>query len=170
MRLLTQKRGNLLLHFDFTDEGEVGINTLSLKQIPNVNHTEANRRNIRGVLPLKCTSGFCNKFQERTKGLGFELELKTSKKRDILYTLPRDETVNVTTSGLSHYVPTIIPSQETFRTFKEANTKSFTLSFESWTFDKKPLNTGKQFQLDIISESKINAPLYLIAAHHKTNA
>ena len=47
----------------------------------------------------------------------------------------------------------------------EAITKSFTLSYESWTTDRKPVDTAQEIQLDIRSASKINASLYPIAAH-----
>ena len=36
------------------------------------------------------------------------------------------------------------------------------------TTDRKPVNTGKGFQLDTGSSSNINAPIYSIAAHRKT--
>ena len=34
--------------------------------------------------------------------------------------------------------------------------------------DRKPVNTGNEYQLDIRSASNINIPLYLIVAHQKT--
>ena len=34
--------------------------------------------------------------------------------------------------------------------------------------DRKPVNTGNEYQLDIGSASYINIPLYLIVAHQKT--
>ena len=44
----------------------------------------------------------------------------------------------------------------------------FTPSVESWTTDRKAVNTSKQVQLDIGSSSIDNGPLYLKAAHQKT--
>ena len=52
--------------------------------------------------------------------------------------------------------------------FNEAITESSTLSFESWTTERKPFNTGRELQHDIGSSSKIKSPLYLKAAHQKT--
>ena len=64
-------------------------------------------------------------------------------------------------------IPTKFPSPETQRVFNEAITKIFPLSFESWTADRIAVNTGRDFQLDMGSSSKINFLSYLIAAHQK---
>ena len=102
------------------------------------------------------------------KELEFELELRTStKKQNIFYTL-FDEIVNVTISSLSLHIPTFLPSSEIHMIIEDAYQKTFTLSFESLTKDRKPSTTGKQFQLDIQSSSVVNAPLFFIAAHQKT--
>ena len=54
--------------------------------------------------------------------------------------------------------------------FNKAISKTFTLSYESWTIDRKPVDTAREFQIDISSASNINSPLYLIAAHQKTQS
>ena len=51
--------------------------------------------------------------------------------------------------------------------FNEASKKFFTISFDSWTTDRKPVNTGKSFQLKLGSSADITASSYLIAAHEK---
>ena len=66
------------------------------------------------------------------------------------------------------FFPHILTSAETQVNFKETISKTFTLSFESWTTDRKTVKTAKELQVDISSESKINSPLYLIAVHQKT--
>ena len=66
------------------------------------------------------------------------------------------------------FVPQIIPSPETQVNFNQATSESFTLSYESWTTDRKPVDTAEPFQIDISSTSIINSPLYIIAAHQKT--
>ena len=66
------------------------------------------------------------------------------------------------------YIPQRIPSPETQVIFNEAISRTFTLSFESWTTDRKLVNTAREFQIDISTASKIKSPLYLIAAHQKT--
>ena len=169
MRLVTQKDGDLSTSFDIIDESENGINDSSLKQILINNHTEANRGLIRGHLPLEYIFGFARSFKKITKGLGFELDLRTSnRKRDILYTTLDDDDVNVTINSISLFIPQITPSPETQVIFNEAISQTFTLSYESWTTDRKPVDTAREFQVDISSASNINSPLYLIAAHQKT--
>ena len=101
--------------------------------------------------------------------MGFELDLRTSnRKQDILYTTLGDNDVNVIINSSNLFIPQIIPSPETQVYFNEAISKTFTLSYESWTTDRKNVDTAKEFQLDLSSASNINSPLYLIAAHQKT--
>ena len=120
MRIITQKDGDLSTYFDIIDESEDGINNSSLKQILIDTHTEANRGLIRGHLPLEYIFGFCKSFKKITKGLGFELDLQTSnRKQDILYTNLGDNDVNVTINSISLYIPQIIPSPETQVYFNE---------------------------------------------------
>ena len=169
MRLITEKDGDLSTYFDIIDESEGEINNTSLRKILINNHTEANQGLIRGYLPLENIWGFARSFKKITKGLGFELDFRTSnRKRDILYTTLDDEDVNVTINSISLYIPQLIPSPETQVVFNEAISQTFTLSYESWTTDRKPVDTAREFQVDISSGSNINSPLYLIAAHQKT--
>ena len=169
MRLVTQKDGDLSTYFDIIDESEDEINISSLRKILMDNHTEANRGLIRGHLPLEYIFGFCKSFKKLSKGLGFELVLRTSnRKQDILYTTLGDNDVNVTINSISLFIPQIIPSPEKEVFFNEDISQTFTLSYESWTRDRKPVDTAREFQEDISSASNINSPLYLIAAHQKT--
>ena len=169
MRLVTQKDGDLSTYFDKIDESEDEIKNSSLRKILIDNHTEANRGLIRGHLPLEYIFGFCRSFKKISKGLGFELDLRTStRKQDILYTTLGDNEVKVTINSISLFIPPIIPSPETQVIFNEAISQTFTLSYESWTTDRKPVDTAREFQVDISSASNINSPLYLIAAHQKT--
>ena len=104
-----------------------------------------------------------------TKGLGFELDSRTSnRKQDILYTNLGDNDVNVTVNSISLFFPRIIPSPETQVFLNEAISKNFTLSYKFWTTDRKPVDTLREVQTDISSASSTNSPLYLIAAHQKT--
>ena len=66
------------------------------------------------------------------------------------------------------FIPQIITSPETQLILNEALLKTFTLSHESWTTDRKPVDTARDFQIDISSASYINSPLFPIAAHQKT--
>ena len=60
------------------------------------------------------------------------------------------------------------PFPETQVPFNEDISETFTLSKESWTTDRKPMGTAKEFQIDISSASIINSLLYPIAAHQET--
>ena len=104
-----------------------------------------------------------------TKGLGFELQLKTSnEKQNFLYTTLGGNDVNVTISSIYLYIPSLVPSAEQQQLFNEAIRENFTLSFDAWVTDRKPNNAGNEYQLDIGSASNISIPLYLIVAHQKT--
>ena len=121
MRLVTQKDGDLFTYFDIIDENEDEIKNSSLKKKLIDNHTEANRGLIRGHLPLEYIFGFARSFKKITKGLGFDLEIRTSsRKQDILYTSLGDSDVNVTTNSISLFVPQILPSPETQYIFNES--------------------------------------------------
>ena len=120
-------------------------------------------------MPLEYLLGFIRSLKKITKELGFELDLRTSnRKQDILYTTLDDNDVNVFIKSISLFIPQIIPSPETQYIFNEAISKTLSLSYESWTTDRKPVDTAREFQIDISSASNIKRPLYLIAAHQKT--
>ena len=53
--------------------------------------------------------------------------------------------------------------------FNESLKNSFTLSFDSWYTDRKVVNDGLEFQIDIGSAQNVNSPKYLIAAHQIAN-
>ena len=169
IRLVTQKDGGVFTYFDTIDESKAGIDDSSLKQILIKNHTADNSGIIRGHLPLKYIFGFCKSLKKITKGLGFELDLRTSnRKRDVLYTTLGDDDVNVTINNISLFIPQIIPSLETQVYFNEATSKMFTFSYESRTTDQKPVDTARKFQIDISSASDIKSPVHLTAAHQLT--
>ena len=92
----------------------------------------------------------------------------SNRKRDILYTTLGVEDVNVTINNISLFIPQIIASPETQYIVNEAISKTFTLSYESWITDRKPVDTAKEFQIDISSASNIKSPIHLISAHQLT--
>ena len=106
-----------------------------MKRILIDSHTNDNadkRGIIRGQLPLENIFRFCKSFAKIPKRLGFELDLRTSnRKRDILYTTLGDDGANVTINSISLFILQLIPSPETQVSFNEANSKTFTLSYES---------------------------------------
>ena len=169
MRLVTQTDGDLSSHFDIIDESKAGIDIFSLKQALIDDHTADKRGIIRSHLPFENTFGFCKSFKQTNKGLGFELDLRTSnRKRDIFYTILGDEDVNVTINNISLLVPQIIPSPETQVHFNEDISNLFTLSYEPGTTDQKPVDTAKDFRIVFSSTTSFKSPLHLIAAHHLT--
>ena len=103
--------------------------------------------------------------KKTTKGLVFELQLKTSnEKQNILYTNLGGNDINVTINSIYLNIPSRVPSAEQPQILNESIRQSFTLSFDSWVTDRKPIDTGNEYQLDIGSASNINIPLYLIVA------
>ena len=74
----------------------------------------------------------------------------------------------MTINSIYLYIPSLVPSAEQQQVFNEAIRENFTLSLDAWVTDRKPVNTGNEYQLDIRSASNINIPLYLIVAHQKT--
>ena len=172
MRLLTQKDGDLSSYFDKINETEGEIGKSTLKRMLINSHTDNNNKGkIRANLPLEHIFGFCKTFKKITKGLGFELQLKTSnEKKNILYTNNAFgvNDVNVTINSIYLYIPSLVPSAEQQQMFNEAIRENFDLSFDAWVTDRKPVNTGNEYQLDIGSASNTNIPLYLIVAHQKT--
>ena len=116
MRLLTEKDGDLSTYFDKIDEAEGSIDGSTLKKLLINNHTnDDNRGKIRANLPLEYIFGFCKTFKKITKGLGFELQLKTSnEKKNILFTNNEFgvNDVNVTINSVYLYIPSLVPSAE----------------------------------------------------------
>ena len=74
----------------------------------------------------------------------------------------------MTINSIYLYIPSLVSSAEQQQVFNEAIRRSFTLSYDAWVTDRKPVNTGNEYQLDIGSASNINIPLYLIVAHQET--
>ena len=76
--------------------------------------------------------------------------------------------MNVTVNSLYLYITSLVPSPEEQHFLNESFMQSFTLSFDPSMTDRKRVKNGKNYQVDIGSASNINIPLYLIAAHQKT--
>ena len=49
--------------------------------------------------------------------------------------------------------------------FNDSIKDSFTLSFDSWTSDRKTVDTQLEYQADIGGARNFNSPKYLIAVH-----
>ena len=170
MRLKTQKDGDLSSYFNKIDEREAGVAKFTLKQLLNDSHAnEDNNGKTRAKLPLEHIFGSCKTFKKITKGLGFELQLKTSnEKQKVTYATLGGNDVNMTINSIYLYIPSLVTSAEQQQIFNESIRQNLTLSFDAWVTDRKPVNTGNEYPLDIGSASNINIPLYLIVAHQKT--
>ena len=87
MRTLIYKNGDLLSHFDKTDESDAETENTSLHHHLINNHDLAeNKGKIRFYLPLEHVFGFCKTFKKITKQLGFHLTFRTGDLQDIFYT------------------------------------------------------------------------------------
>ena len=168
MRVITSKDGDLMSYFDKIDETEVNNNNNTLHHLLISNHTgvanEANKGKIVGQLPLEHIFGFCKTFKKITKGLGFQLTLKTADLQDILYTTIGDA-INVTINSLYLFVPTLIPDAATQSMFNNSIKDNFKISFDSLTSERKVVDIDLEYRIDIGSAQNINSPKYIIEAH-----
>ena len=90
--------------------------------------------------------------------------MKTADLQDIIYTTLGDN-IKVNFDKLFLYVPILIPDAQTQIMFNNSITDSFTLSFDSWTSDRKTVDTQLEYQVDLYKAQNINSPKYLIAVH-----
>ena len=74
----------------------------------------------------------------------------------------------MTINSIYLYIASPVPSAEQQQNFNESIREKFTKSFDAWVTDRKPVNTGNEYQLDMGSASDINIPFYLIVVHQKT--
>ena len=112
----------------------------------NSDTNDDNKGKIRANLPLEHVFGFCKTLKKIRKGLGFELQLKTSnEKQNIINTTLGGNDVNVTIKSIYLYIPSLVPSAEQQQVFNESIREKFILSFVAWVTDRKPVNTGNEY-------------------------
>ena len=63
------------------------------------------------------------------------------------------------------YVSIFIPDAQTQILFKDSIENSFTLSFDSWSFDRKIVDIHLEYQADIGNAQNFNSPKYLLVSH-----
>ena len=97
------------------------------------------------------------------KQLGFHLTFKTADLQDIIYATLGDD-IKVKFDQLFLYVALFIPDAQTQLMFDDSIKNSFSLSFHSWTSDRKAVDTQLEHQVDIGSAQNINSPKDLIVA------
>ena len=141
------------------------------KHILNDSHTnQDNKGNVRAHLHLEHVFGFCKTFKKWKKWPRFELQPETSnEEQNVSYTTLVGSDVDVTINSLSLFTPSIVLSPEQQKSLNESIKSNFTLSFDPWLTEGKPVNTGIEYQLDVGSASIINVVSYLIPSHQKYN-
>ena len=91
------------------------------------------------------------------------MSFKTADFQDIFYTILGDD-IKVNFQKLFFYVPIFIPNAETQIIFNESIKNSSTLSFDSWTTDRKTVDSQLEYQVYIGSAQITNSPKNLIVA------
>ena len=71
----------------------------------------------------------------------------------------------MTINSLYLFVPTLIPDAATQSMFNNSIKDNFKITFDSWTSERKVVDTDLEYQVDIGSAQNINSPKYLIVAH-----
>ena len=84
---------------------------------------------------------------------------------NVYTTLPQATTNSVTFDNLRLFVLNFVPRPDTQVFFDEYVKNRFTLSFASWTTDRRINSTGSEYQFDIELSVKINSLKFLLAAH-----
>ena len=129
-RALTSKDGDLLSHFDKNDESEAERENTSLHHhLINNHNLVANKRKIKGVLPLQNIFRFCKTFEIITKHLRINRTLKSADLQDIMYTTLGDD-IKVNFDKFFLFVPIILPHSQIQTMFNDSNKDSFILSFD----------------------------------------
>ena len=142
MRLLTQKDGDLSSYFDKIDETLAGITNSTLKHMLIDSHTnEDNKGRIKAILPREHIPGVYKTFKKTTKGLGFELQLKTSnEKQNIIYTTLGGNDGNVTINSIYLYIPIFFSSAEQQQIFiKQKEKVVHYLSMLGWPIENQSI-------------------------------
>ena len=145
MGALTSKDGDLLSNFDKIDESDGEIQNTSLHHHLNNNHDLASKKGKNNrKLPLEHLFGFCWTFEKLSEQLAIRLPFETSDLQDIFYTTLADE-IKVTFDKLFFYVPIVIPDAQTQIILNNSIKKSFTFSFDSWSTDRKTVDTQLEY-------------------------
>ena len=106
----------------------------------------------------------CWTFKEITKSLGFHLLFNLQR---IIYTTLVTN-INETNIGIYLYVPSFIEGTEAQAMFNESIKNVYTISIYSWYTDRKLVNDGLEFQVDIGSAQIIKSPKDPISAHQSS--
>ena len=173
MKVVSNKIDDLVSQFGNINENDIHllerladlppqIRTTPHQKMLN-NHTDPNKRKMKGYLYLENIFGFCKTFKKVTKNLGFHIMFKTANLQDIIYTSMADD-IDVTINSLFLYVPNLIPSVETQLMFNEATQNNYKISSDEW-YTERRIISDLLIQHDIGSAQNVIQPKYLICAH-----
>ena len=107
---------------------------------------------------------FVSFSQKITKGIGFQIALNASDLQIFFYTTIASD-ITETNNKLFLTVLSFIPVAETPRTLNYSFNNRFTLSLISWTSDRKVVNAGLKYQVDIGRAPLLVSRKYIITAH-----
>ena len=93
--------------------------------------------------------------------------MKTAALQGIFHTTLGDN-IKVNFEMFFLFVPIFIPDAQTQVMVNDSIKDSFTLSFDSWSTDRKSAGTQLEYQVDICSAQIINSPKNLIEVHQTT--
>ena len=126
------------------------------------NHTDANKREIKGYSYLEDIFGFCKSFKKLTKNLCFHLMLKIADLRDIIYKSMTND-ISVTNNNWYIFKTILIPSVETQIMFNGDTQNNHMISCDGY-FTERRVISDLLVQHDIGSVQQVNSPEYLIPA------
>ena len=126
----------------------------------------ASKGKLFAQLPLKDIFGFCDTFKKITYGLEFHLTLKRNGSDDAIFsTINANPDIDITINKIELMIPSYIPNPETQFNYFQLLSKPIQLVYQERVTDRRVVNTGAEYQMDIGSSANINAPMYLIYAH-----
>ena len=156
MKILTGKHGDLLSYVDKNDESQSVIKVHHyIRYLPIMTRKWLIEEKPSAFDAL-ANIWLCETIEKITKYLGLHLNLKTAEIQDFFKKTIGDH-IDKSPNTLYLYVLVFNPDPAT-QSFKESITNSFTLTFESWTTERRTVNTTLDYQFDIKSSSDLNSP------------
>ena len=115
---------------------------------------------------LEHNFGFCKTFARKIRIFRFSFDFPNCRSTTFFYTkLANDNTVTINSSH--RFISTYITDSKAQLAFKDSFKNTITLSFASWTTDRKIDKTGSDYQVVIGSTAKNNSSNFLVVVHQK---
>ena len=115
-------------------------------------------------MPLEHIFGSYKTFKKITNQSCFPLTFKTADLQDIIYKTLGDD-IKLKLDKLFLHFSKSTPDAQTQIMLNDSIKNSFTLPFDSWSTDRKTVDTQFEHQGNIGSAQNISSPKYLIVAH-----